>query len=304
MHTQLISLARKFFLGTVAVIGLLLLSGCDMKLTNLTPPSVQENPSQIYTLTLRISPASGAIIKESIMPSVVIGGQNFAMRKSALENDIYEFDYQLPAGTDEMSYYFLVQYKIDANNIPRDREAYTDILRTKVAKRYVLTLEVNRAPVGARIAILGRGFTPQDVVLLDNQPARTVFESPNSLSFFVPPVAANRNYRVALQSVGGASPVGMLRVDPSTVQVFPASLNLTSGQTQAITFTLPYPASMGGLLLDITTDVPESVIMPEVVVPNGQNSVTVQVQGGKKGSGSLYLKGYGQGEVVIPVTVR
>lgn len=304
MHTQLISLARKFFLGSVAVLGLLLLSGCDMKLTNLTPPSVQENPSQIYTLALRVTPSSGAIIKDTVMPSVVIGGQNYPMRKSALENDIYEFDYQLPAGTDEMSYYFLVQYKIDANNIPRERETYTDVLRTKIAKRYVLTLEVNRAPVGARIAVLGRGFTPQDVVLLDNQPARTVFESTNSLNFYVPPVAANRNYRIALQTAGGASPVGMLRVDPSSVQVFPSSLQLLSGQSQSLTFTLPYPASMGGLLLDVTTDAPESIIMPEVVVPQGQNSVTVQVQGGKKGAGSLYLKGYGQGEVVIPFSVR
>jgi hypothetical protein len=63
--------------------------------------------------------------------------------------------------------------------------------------------------------------------------------------------------------------------------------------------------SAGGQLLDVATDVPESVIMPEVVVPAGQSSVSVPVQGGKKGSGNLSLKGYGpSGEILIPITVQ
>ena len=66
---------------------------------------------------------------------------------------------------------------------------------------------------------------------------------------------------------------------------------------------MPHAAPPGGLLLDLTTDVPESVIMPEVIVPDGQNSVTVTVEGGRPGTGSLYLKGYDTGEVTIPVSV-
>ena len=59
----------------------------------------------------------------------------------------------------------------------------------------------------------------------------------------------------------------------------------------------------GGTLLDVTTDVPESVIMPEVVIPQGQTYVSVTVEGGKTGTGNLFLKGFGSGEVTIPVTV-
>ena len=73
---------------------------------------------------------------------------------------------------------------------------------------------------------------------------------------------------------------------------------------QPLTFTLSYPAADGGQLLDVTTDVPESVIMREVVVPAGQTSVTVNVQGGRPGSGNLYLKGFGDGTIKIPVTVQ
>jgi hypothetical protein len=43
--------------------------------------------------------------------------------------------------------------------------------------------------------------------------------------------------------------------------------------------------------------------MPEIIVPQGQTSVTITVEGGKPGSGSLFLKGFGAGEVTIPVTV-
>ena len=39
------------------------------------------------------------------------------------------------------------------------------------------------------------------------------------------------------------------------------------------------------------------------VVPAGQSSVTITVESGKPGSGSLFLKGYGAGELTIPVTV-
>jgi len=43
--------------------------------------------------------------------------------------------------------------------------------------------------------------------------------------------------------------------------------------------------------------------MPEVVVPQGATSVTMQVEGGRPGSGNLFLKGYGSGEIAVPVTV-
>ena len=59
----------------------------------------------------------------------------------------------------------------------------------------------------------------------------------------------------------------------------------------------------GGTLLDVTTDVPDSVIMPEVIVPQDGTKVTVSVEGGRPGTGSLFLKGYGAGEITVPVTV-
>ena len=304
MHTNPISLARKILLGLGALLGLALLSGCDnVVLTNLTPASLPENPSQIYTITLRATPKSSYVVSGSIKPQIVIDGQNYPMNKSSLADGIYEFDYQLPAGREELAYYFLVSYEIENNGTRTAGEAYTEVTHARIVHRYVLSLEVNRGPVGARVSVLGRGFTPQDILYFDNTPTRTVFESPNALSLFVPALEANRNYRVMLGSAAGNSPVGTFRIDASSLSVAPSSLTLKTGDHQTLTFTVPNAAPPGGLLLDVTTDVPESVIMPEVIVPQGQTTVTVNVEGGKPGSGSLFLKGYGAGEVTIPVNV-
>ena len=290
MHTNRISPARKFLAWTGLSLGLALFSGSTtIELTNLTPTSLPNNPSEIYTFTLRATPKASTIPAGSVAPHIIIDGQSHDMGKSTLQPDIYDFEYQLPAGRDQVAYYYLVDYKVEDNGQVYPRQAYTDLAHAQIVRRYVLSLEVNRGPVGARISILGRGFTPQDQVAFDGTPVRTIFESPTSISFFVPAVDVGRNYAITLAGANGNSPVGTFRVDASNVTVDPTSLTLVTA---------------GGLLLDVTTDVPESVIMPEIIVPEGQTSVTITVEGGRPGSGSLFLKGYGSGEITIPVVVQ
>lgn len=304
MHTNRISPARKIILWLSAALLLALLSGCDnVRLTNLTPPALPENPSQIYTFTLRVTQRSNTVPESTIVPHIIVDGQSHVMKKSPLGQNIYEFDYQLPPGRDELAYYYLVNYQIEGSNGRVPAESYTEIVRAKIMRRYVLSLETNRGPVGARISLLGRGFTAQDTVHFGDTPARTVFESANALSFYVPAIEPNRNYQLTLNSPAGNSPVGPFRIDPSSLTVSPTSLTLRSGENQTLSFTVPNAAPSGGLLLDLTTDVPESIIMPEVIVPQGQTTVTVTVTGGKPGSGNLFLKGYGAGEVTVPVSV-
>jgi hypothetical protein len=304
MHLKSILSASTILTWPTAGLALAVLCGCStMSLTNLTPSSLPENPSEIYTFTLRVTPKSETVVKESIAPHIIVDGQTHEMKPSPIAPMIYDFDYQLPPARTAVAYYYLVDYKIQGNDIIQSVQAYTGINRAEIVRRYVLALEVNRGPVGARVGVLGRGFTPQDVVAFDGAPVRTVYESSTSIGFFVPALAPGRNYAVTLSSPAGNSPIGTFRIDSSSVTVEPSSLSLAPGQSQALTFTLPNPAPAGGLLLDVTTDVPESIIMPEVVVPAGQSGVTVTVQGGKPGSGSLFLKGYGNGELSIPLTV-
>ncbi len=302
MHTNRISPARKIIVWLAGLACLAFLSGCEnVTLTNLTPASMPENPSQIYTFSLRVTSRTNTVT--GISPRIIVDGQNHAMKPSPLGQGLYDFEYQLPPGRAQIGYYYLVNYNIEGNNVTTPAETYTAVEKVQIVRRYVLSLEVTRGPVGARISVLGRGFTPQDTIAFNGTPARTQFESPTSLSFYVPALEANRNYRVTLASVAGDSPVGTFRIDPSNLLVTPAALTLRTGDRTLLTFTLPNPAPAGGTLIDVQTDVPDSVIMPEVVVPQGQTFVTVTVEGGRPGNGALFLKGYGNGEVNVPVSV-
>ncbi len=304
MQSTRISPARKILFGLGAALALLLLPGCEtVTLTNLTPPALDENPSQIYTFTLRITPHTNTVVASSIAPHIIVDGHSFDLHQSRLGQGVYEFEYQLPAGREEVAYYFLVNYSVEGNSVITPQETYTDLQHAKIVRRKVLSIEANRGPVGARISVLGRGFTTADTVAFNGTPVRTVFESPTSLSFFVPALDPNRNYTVSVQSPAGNSDVATFRIDASTVSITPSALNLRTGQRDSLTFTIPNPAPAGGTLLDVTTDVPDSVIMPEVVIPQGQTSVTINVEGGKPGHGTLFLKGFGSGEVTIPVSV-
>ena len=304
MDLKRISFARQSFPALGAAIALAALSGCaNIALTNLTPSSLPENPSGIYTFTLRVMPKSATVIPDSIPPRIVVGAESHDMKRSDVSTELFEFDYKLPASQNEIGYYYLVSYNTGGNVVTGSQQAYTALQHAAIVSRYVLSLEVNRGPVGARIGVLGRGFTPQDLIGFDGTSVRTVYESPTSLGFFVPALTAGRTYRVTLSSAAGNSVVGTFRIDTSDVTVDPAALALAPGQKQALTFTISHPAPAGGLLLDVTTDVPESIIMPEVMVPEGQTSVSVTVEGGKPGAGTLFLKGYGSGEVTVPVTV-
>lgn len=292
-----------FFRVFAAAAGLVLAGGCSSVITNMTSETVSANPSNIYTITAKVRPNDSNYVRGTVRPRIVIAGEVRDMTPSPLGDHIFEYDFTMPPGVTEVNYYIVATYQVNNNGIIGTREKFTPLTRLRLTDRYVYTLDANRAPVGAAVGVVGRGFTPQDVVYVGNVPARTVFESNNALSFTVPAVPAGRSYRVSVVNPAGTAPVGTLRVDGLSIRVSPASLSLTTGQNAPLTFTLPSPAPAGGLLIDVTTNVPRSVIMPEVIVPAGSTSVTVNVQGGAPGTGALFVSMPGAGEIAVPVTV-
>ncbi len=296
--------ASRIFPALAAAL-LLVLTGCNLTITNLTPDTVPQNPSQIYTITASFHPESSQIDRTSIQPRIIIDGQIYKMSQSSVSSDVWEFDYQIPAGRAAASYYFICSYH-QLNPTTKDlTEKNSEMQTMKIVGRYVIRAEATRAPVGSRVSVLGAGFTPADIVYFDQAPTRTIFESPSSLSFFVPAVEPSRNYRLSVTGSGLNLDVGTFRVDAISFQVTPAALVLRTGEQQALTFTIPTPAPGGGMLIDVTTDVPASIVMPEVLVPAGQSSVTVPVQGGNPGTGSLFFKSsVGDSSVAVTVTSK
>ena len=88
------------------------------------------------------------------------------------------------------------------------------------------------------------------------------------------------------------------------LRVIPSSIDLRSGQGQAIAFELAQPAPAGGLPIRVTTDVPQSVIMPEARFPAGARTLSLSLQGDAPGFGKLFVQTPDQAEIVIPIRVR
>ena len=173
------SFASQFPRLLVVALAALFLVGCDVKVIDRTPATFSANPSGVYTITAEIK-ARPVVKPGSLKASVVIDSKIFPMQPSELGGRLWEFDYHLPTNQTQAAYYILVSYEIGQGEASRLHEVWTGLTRISVANRYSLSLDVSRAPVGAQVTVLGRGFTSQDTVYLDNQPARTIFESPNS----------------------------------------------------------------------------------------------------------------------------
>jgi hypothetical protein len=289
----------------LAAAALALLSGCATpSLTNITPVDIPDNPSNIYTIVARVIPTVTNAVPDSATAKIVIDGQTFDMKKSAAGNGLFEFDYHLPIARDSVTYYFVGIYKVKTKGVESERVEYSPLQTSSILGRYVSTMDAYRGFVGAKISVLGKGFNNNDVVYINGTAAKTTVESAGSISFYVPALEPAANYAIEISDGQSKIPAGAFRVDNSSVSVSPSPIYIRQGDTTIVTFAIPAPAGFGGVYLDVTTDIPQSVIMSEVVIPAGRTNVQAYLSGGKPGAGNIYLKGYGGGEVKVPVIVQ
>ena len=61
----------------------------------------------------------------------------------------------------------------------------------------------------------------------------------------------------------GALDIGNFRIDESRIGVVPSSLEIASGDSATLLFKIDYDAPVGGLPIEVKTNVPDSVVMPE-----------------------------------------
>lgn len=303
MDTRNSKMNRKHWLALVIASAALFLAGCDVKLVDLTPSTLKANPSNTYTITAQVAVKSDAVVEGSVKPEIIIDGRAHPMSKVAGSESLYEYEYDMPPGRDKAAYYILARYQRKTASAVVNKEVPTEVKTFSVENRYSVELEVNRAPVGSRVAVLGRGFTRDDKVMVGGTPAVTEVQSPTSLAFYVPSLPEGRSYQVSVVGPNNEMSVGSLRVDAANIRVTPSSIDLQQGQRRPLTFSIPNEAPPGGLAVTVTTDVPDSVIMPEVVIPAGQRSTSIQVRGGEPGQGNLYVELGGYSDVEIPITV-
>lgn len=275
-----------------------LLVGCGPNINNLTSDRVPANASGIYTISMTVDSGDGAIADSSYEPIIVIDGQERRMSPSDVGKNIFEFDYVLPEGRNKAKYYYVLEYERDNEHRETSR-----IYELEVSDRYVIQIESVRGPVGAEISVVGRGFTDFDKIVIGGFEADTHYQSPTSLTFNVPALAPNQSYRAELISGNGVLNLGRFHVDGSKLSVLPAEIKVRPGERTTIVFETEYPTGAVGLPVSVMTDIPKSVIMPEVIIPAGARTRSIPIEGGKPGTGKLYISAPGYNDLQVPITV-
>lgn len=299
--------AKRILPSAAVAAALFLVSGCSVKIANLTPETIPTNPSGIYTLSAKAQLDNEAVDRSSVQAFVVIDGERLPMTPSEMGAGFFEYDYAIPENRDGARFFYVVNYRLENfdGNPSEPREITSGLHRFQLVDRFSISLDSDRAPIGTQLAVLGRGFARSDSVFVGGVRAATEFVSQNALQFIVPALEPGSAYPVEIRGGGDTQSAGSLKVDPGLpLSIVPDSIELSSGQRQALAFALDTPAPEGGLYLNVTTDVPDSVIMPEVLIPEGSRTVNVTIKGGEPGEGRLFVKAEGMPERVVPITVK
>ena len=272
------------------------LSSCRQpNFINLTSKNVSQNPSGIYTLQTELEIQDRGIKIDTVEVFAVVGGEKLPMAQDDLNPELWSCDYKLPTGFDEATYYFEANYAsvLDNGNVA-DRRVTSDLQVFRLENRYVGNLASYRGPVGAEIAVQGRGLTKYDVIKVGEQDATTRYLSENELRFIVPALPSGLDYPVKLSGgAHGALDIGNFRIDESRLGVSPSSIEIQSGDTATLLFKIDYEAPAGGLAIDVKTNIPNSVIMPEAIIAEGDMTVNIPVKGGETGEGKLVINAPG-----------
>ena len=303
MKTRLLSLLA---------LAALALSGCSTPIRDITPARLEANPSGIYTFRMEATPPKANVVEGSIRAQIVINGEVHDMYPSeTLGRKVYEYEYRVPASVSDVSYYYVVTYeyiqdgrKRQATHYSTDSRPDNRLNQARIVNRYVVQLGTTRSPVGVPVSVMGAGFSQYDRVKVGDAEAETRYISPTTLTFTVPALPAGRTYEVSVVTGEGELNAGRLRIDSSSITVQPARVSLSAGDREQLTFIIDGPAAPGGLNVTVETDIPASVIMPEVTIPPGARSVSVTVQGGGSGKGKLVISAPGYDPVTVPIEVQ
>jgi hypothetical protein len=265
---------------------------------NKTPETVPQNPSNIYAISMKVRNVKAKVSDESFKARIVIDGKSYDMVRA--DKTLFTFDYKTDDLKHRAAYYFDVNYVLCGV-----QKTYTSrIYRLGIVNRYAVGFECNRGRPYTQISLLGRGFAEEDTVEIGEILCDTEFISPNVLTFTVPFAEEGKHYWSVLRSGNGDIGLGDFFIDGLKIGVEPESILLETGGKQVMAIFIEVDAPEFGLPLDITTDIPESIIMHDVTIRGGKRSANVVITGGKPGAGSLFVGAPGFEECRISVLVH
>ena len=297
--------AKSIFLSSALALALCL-TGCGVKIVNTTPNVAPASPTGSYTLSAQAQVKKKTVQPDSLEAFVVINGEQRPMTSLADTPNAFSYDYQAPAEQELTRFYYVLNYTTQKKEeAPVSVQIISELYQVQLPSTLTLAIDTARAAIGTHVTVTGQNFSREDLIFVDQVAAETIFISPSKLQFVVPEVKPGFGYKIDVRGTARSQKAGYLRVDPaSPLSVLPKELTLAPGQRQALAFALDTPAPYEGLYINITTDIPNSIIMPEVLIPEGARTVSATIEGDKIGSGHLYINAKGLPELVIPVTIR
>jgi hypothetical protein len=286
------------------VTGILLLAGCDSEnICNMTPNVMPQNQSNIYTITMAVRGMDGGVSQKSIKPYVVVNGEKHEMEKHPDGNNVFVYDCRF-CGVGLIPYYFEVVYGINRHGNTREKTAKSNLFNTTVTDKYIFALDANRGPVGIAVNVIGCGLTRMDKVRFGGRIVPTKWLSAGAIEFIVPPVECGKEHKVCLLTNHGELSAGTFFVDESMLHCSTNSIRLANGESQCIVFMLDHSAPANGVEVEVTTDIPNSIIMPEVHFMPGERTVSVNITGGEESAcGTLFVQANGFSSLEIPLEV-
>lgn len=297
---RLLSPVSKIILLMVATF----LAGCaEENICNMTPSVMPQNQSYLYTITMGVHGFNGDILQKSMRPYVIIDGTKHEMQKHPDGNNVFVYDYRFhDIGT--IPYYFELTYEINRRGTTRERVAKSELYTATVTNKYIFALDANRGPIGARVSIVGCGLSRSDQVRLGERIIPAHFLSSGAIEFIVPPMECDQEYEVFLLSNRKEFLAGTFFIDRSNLYCSSDFIRLDNGETQRLVFMLDQGAPTDGLPLDVTTDIPNSIIMPEVHFMPGERTVSVNIKGSDKSAkGTLFVSAKGFTSLEIPLEI-
>lgn len=298
------------YLSLLAAFCVIFLSGCQSPVfQNYVEESIPRNASSIYTFSFAANISEANINVDTLEASIVIDAKTHQMTKVPGKNRIFTFDYKIPQGVDQFRYYYVIEYDYNNNGVRGHKVRYSTHdnygrdYTAKIIDKYGIQIVSNRGHVGDKIPLVGSGFSNLDTITVGGVPSETTIHSANSLDFIVPALTAGQTYDVVLQTEAGEVNMGTFQVDQGELTVTPENISVASGDVVQVIFQISGTAPAGGFPVSVTTDIPTSVIMPEVGIAAGSNQATVIIEGGEPGSGFLYVEATGYPIRQIPISV-
>ena len=288
----------------ILFVGLSLFSGCtSTKITNMTPSVVTQNDSNKYTATIRVSGYDGDISKKSLHPYIVINSEKHPMEKHPDGNNVFVYDCDVD-GIGKVPFYVEVLYeKIGNKNSIKKRMLKSNLFSFTISDKIVFAMDSYRGPVNTTVKLMGKGFDKTDKVCVGSTIIPTNVISSSEIEFTIPAIPLNRSYDVILLSGTKEFFAGKFYIDEATITCTSDYIRLMKGESQTIAFIIDHPATAQGVELQVTTDIPESIFMDEVVIPYGESSVSTTITGDEVGSGTLSVFAPGFNSIEIPVEV-